>query len=120
MLSYLSRRSKPIRLTRVYGKNPLQIKAGTRIRQKRCTSNAVSHCLQNIAADPTMPAMQIVNVAPDARENTWIASLRVQDGLADVETPTTILVEVEHQGESPRDDVLVSLFVDDVEVAAKG
>jgi len=75
--------------------------------------------LQNIAADPTMPAMQIVNVAPHARENTWIASLRVQDGLADVETPTTILVEVEHQGVSPRDDVLVSLFVDDVEVAAK-
>jgi hypothetical protein len=75
--------------------------------------------LQSIAADPSMPAMQIVNVAPDDRENTWIASLRVQDGLADVETPTTILVEVEHQGELPREDVLVSLFVDDVEVAAK-
>ncbi|MAD80942.1 MAG: BatA domain-containing protein [Pirellulaceae bacterium] len=75
--------------------------------------------LQNIAADPTMPPMQIVNVAPDVRENSWIASLRVQDGLADVETPTTILVEVEHQGESPREDVLVSLFVDDVEVTAK-
>jgi hypothetical protein len=66
-----------------------------------------------------MPAMQIVNVAPDARENTWIAALRVQDGLADVETPTTILVEVEHQGEAPREDVLVTLFVDDMEVAAK-
>lgn len=75
--------------------------------------------LQSIASDPTMPAMQIVNVAPDTRENTWIASLRVQDGLADVETPTTILVEVEHQGESPRSDVLVTLFVDDLEVAAK-
>lgn len=75
--------------------------------------------LQSIAADPSMPAMQIVNIAPDARENTWIASLRVQDGLADIETPTTILVEVEHQGESPRQNVLVTLFVDDMEVAAK-
>ena len=75
--------------------------------------------LQGIASDAKIPAMQIVNVAPDTRENTWIASLQVQDGLADVETPTTILVEVEHQGESPRQNVLVSLFVDDVEVAAK-
>ncbi len=75
--------------------------------------------LRGIAADPTMPPMQIVNVAPDVRENTWIASLRVQDGLADIETPTTILVEVEHQGESPREDLLVSLFVDGLEVASK-
>lgn len=81
---------------------------------------AVWNDLENVATDTEMPAMQIVNVAPDnVRENTWIASLRVQDGLADVETPTTILVEVEHQGEAPRSDVLVTLFVDDMEVAAK-
>ena len=38
--------------------------------------------------------MQVVDVAPAEWENTWIADLRVQDGLADVETPTTVVVEI--------------------------
>ena len=38
--------------------------------------------LQGIASDAKIPAMQIVNVAPDTRENTWIASLQVQIGRA--------------------------------------
>ncbi len=75
--------------------------------------------LANLATDTSLPSLQIVNVAPTERDNTWIASLRVQDGLADVETPTTILVEVEHQGEAARQDVVVTLFVDGMEIAAK-
>lgn len=42
--------------------------------------------------------MQVVDVAPSDWENTWISDLRVQDGLADVETPTTIVVELRHHG----------------------
>src|SRR4029450_6235919 len=45
-----------------------------------------------------LPAMQVVNVAPTEWENTWIADLRVQDGLADVETPATVIVELQHRG----------------------
>ena len=41
-----------------------------------------------------LPPMQVVDVAPAEWENTWISDLRVQDGLADVETPTTIVVEL--------------------------
>ena len=66
-----------------------------------------------------LPAMQVVDVAPGEWENTWIADLRVQDGLADVETPATIIVHVEHQGSSPRRDLEVKLSMGDVELGAK-
>jgi len=66
-----------------------------------------------------LPPMQIVNVAPDDYENTWIADVRIQDGLADVETPTKFVVDLRHIGGSPRNDVQVSLWVDDAQVATK-
>jgi hypothetical protein len=58
-----------------------------------------------------LPAMQLVDVAPDEWENSWIADLRVQDGLADIETPATVIVEIEHRGPAPREDVQVTLAV---------
>jgi hypothetical protein len=66
-----------------------------------------------------LPPMQVVNVAPDDYENTWISDVRIQDGLADVETPTKFVVELRHSGQNPRNDVQVSLWVDNAEVATK-
>lgn len=66
-----------------------------------------------------MPPIQVVDIsAPDA-QNTWISAFRVQDGVADVETPTTFLVEIRYDGPAPRPDVEVQLIVDDQPVAAK-
>jgi hypothetical protein len=56
-----------------------------------------------------LPPIQAVSVAPPQWENTWIVDLRVQDGLADVETPTTIVVTVAHRGSSPRRDLQITL-----------
>ena len=66
-----------------------------------------------------LPAMQLVNIAPDAVENTWISDLRLEDDLADVETPAKFVVQVRHEGASPRHDVQVSLWVDNAEVGTK-
>ena len=65
------------------------------------------------------PEMQLVNVAAESRENTWISDLRIEDGLADVETPTTFIVELRHEGPQTRDDLRVSLSIDGTEVASK-
>jgi len=56
--------------------------------------------------------MQIVNIAPDEFENSWISDVRIQDGLADVETPTKFVVDLRHTGHSPRHDVQVGLWVE--------
>jgi hypothetical protein len=66
-----------------------------------------------------LPAMQIVNVAPDDYENSWVSDVRIQDDIADVETPTKLVVDVKHVGNNPRHDVQVSLWVDKAEVATK-
>ncbi len=65
------------------------------------------------------PAMQVVSISPDDSGNTWISDIRVQDGLADVETPTKFVVDLRHNGIGDRNDVQVSLWVDGAEVAAK-
>lgn len=66
-----------------------------------------------------LPPLQVVNVAPDDYENTWVADVRIQDGIADVETPTKFVVDLRHMGDNPRHDVQVSLWVDNAEVATK-
>lgn len=66
-----------------------------------------------------LPSLQVVDVSPDDWENTWVSDLRIQDGVADIETPTTFIVEVRHEGASSRHDVQVTLSVDDIEVASK-
>ena len=65
------------------------------------------------------PAMQVVSVSPDDTENTWISDVRIEDELADVETPTRFVVDVRHSGLGPRNDVQVGLWVDGAEVASK-
>jgi hypothetical protein len=66
-----------------------------------------------------LPPMQVVDVAPADWENTWIADVRVQDGLADIETPATVIVEVEHRGAAPRRDVQVTLALGDTVLGEK-
>ncbi|MCE9525154.1 MAG: BatA domain-containing protein [Planctomycetales bacterium] len=58
-----------------------------------------------------LPAMQVVDVSLPNPKNTWIADLRVQDGLADVETPSTIVVQVQYSGLDARRDVPVKLYL---------
>lgn len=53
---------------------------------------------------------RILATAP--RENTWVAGLRLQDGLADIETPATVLVELGYQGLARPRNVLVELWLD--------
>ncbi|QDU27930.1 hypothetical protein ETAA8_30210 [Anatilimnocola aggregata] len=66
---------------------------------------------------------QLVAVAPAGTaadwENTWIADLRVQDGLADIETPTTIQVVLQHQGGVARQDIQVKLSYGDTVIGER-
>jgi hypothetical protein len=75
--------------------------------------------LRNSDVLKDLPAMQVVDVAPGEWENTWIADLRVQDGLADVETPATVVVELQHRGQAPRRDVQVTLTMGDTVLGEK-
>ncbi len=63
--------------------------------------------------------VQVVALGERQTTNTWISDFRLQDGIADVESPATFVVQVRHAGEEPRDDVEVSLVVDGVEVGNK-
>ncbi|MFM9115945.1 MAG: BatA domain-containing protein [Planctomycetota bacterium] len=66
-----------------------------------------------------LPALQVVQVKADAWDNSWISDLRVPDGLADTETPTTMVVEVQHRGSQPRRDVQVTLWIDERPIASQ-
>jgi hypothetical protein len=45
-----------------------------------------------------LPPVQVVEVASESHDNAWISNLTLQDGLADIETPSTIVVEVQQRG----------------------
>jgi hypothetical protein len=62
--------------------------------------------------EPDVPHLQFVDVETDMRENTWVASVGVADGVADADTPATIVAEIRHCGQQPRGDVRVTLWVD--------
>ena len=66
-----------------------------------------------------LPALQVVQVRADSWDNSWISDVRVPDGLADTETPTTIVVEVQHRGSQPRRDVQVTLWIDERPIASQ-
>jgi len=73
----------------------------------------------NPEAAENWPDLQVVAVAPDKVENSWIADFRLRDGVADVETPATFVVRVRHQGDSPRRDLQVTLSIDGKAVDSK-
>lgn len=61
---------------------------------------------------------QFVKIGPDERENTWISEFKLQDDVADPETPSTFVAKVRHQGESER-KLNIRLMVDGVETASR-
>lgn len=65
------------------------------------------------------PPMQIVDVGAGEGDNTWVANLQLQDGLADIETPTTIVVTVAHSGSQPRQNIQVTLSLGDTVIGEK-
>ena len=66
-----------------------------------------------------LPELQIVRIADEAPENVWISEFQIQDGIADIETPSTFLAMVDCQGPEPLKDVQVALAVDGVSVASQ-
>lgn len=67
----------------------------------------------------TVPEMQVVSVPPAEFDNTWVESLRLEDGVADTESPATLTCVVRHEGKEPRAAVQVVLAVDGAEVATE-
>jgi len=63
--------------------------------------------------------LQVVALAPEETENTWIDDFRVQDAIADLETPALFCAVVRHEGRRARPDVAVTLSIDGVEVQSK-
>jgi hypothetical protein len=60
-----------------------------------------------------LPApMEVLQVAPDEVNNAWVADLRIRDGLADLQTPATLVATLGYQGPATRRDVQVTLTID--------
>jgi hypothetical protein len=67
-----------------------------------------------------VPDLQIVQIALDDKPaNAWIADFRVQDDIADVETPTIFTATIRYDGPAPRKDVEIALSTDGARVAAQ-
>ena len=66
-----------------------------------------------------LPEMQVVHIGPDALENAWVADFRLQDGIADIETPTAFYATIRYEGAAPKSNVQVSLEVDGSSVASR-
>ncbi|MBI4606336.1 MAG: BatA domain-containing protein, partial [Planctomycetes bacterium] len=65
------------------------------------------------------PVLDVVDVSAVDPENSWVADLRLPDGVADAETPAVLAAEVRHEGRAPRPGVPVTLEVDRVAVASR-
>lgn len=66
-----------------------------------------------------LPEMQVVHIGPDSIENAWVADFRLQDGIADVESPTTFNATIRYDGPNPKSNVQVSLEVDGSSIASR-
>ena len=63
-----------------------------------------------------LPDLQVVAVTPDENENSWIADFRLQDGIADLDTPALFTAVVRHEGPAARRAVEVKLTINGSEV----
>lgn len=63
--------------------------------------------------------LQIVDVAPRQRDNTWVGEIGVQDGFAEARTQTTIHVTVQRSGGNAVRHAEVSLLVDEQLVGSR-
>lgn len=66
-----------------------------------------------------LPEMQVVHIGADTVENAWVADFRLQDGIADIETPTAFYATIRYDGPAPKSNVQVSLEVDGSSVASR-
>lgn len=64
------------------------------------------------------PEIQVVAVAAPDRDNSWVDSLRIDDGVADTLSEAALTAVVRHEAAAPRSGVRVALLVDGVEAAA--
>jgi hypothetical protein len=55
---------------------------------------------------------QAVRITPDDIENTWVEDIRIEDGIADTQSPAKITALLRHIGVAARESVQVSLKVD--------
>ena len=68
----------------------------------------------------SLPDVQIVQVGPDETPaNAWVADFRLQDDIADVETPAVFTTSIRYDGPSPRKNVEAVLSIDGLRVAAQ-
>ncbi|MEO8495972.1 MAG: BatA domain-containing protein, partial [Planctomycetota bacterium] len=63
--------------------------------------------------------LQIVDVSPRQRDNTWVADIEVQDGFAEARTQSTIRVVVERSGGNAVRHAEVALLVDEQLVGSR-
>jgi len=63
--------------------------------------------------------IQVVQVPPDSTDNTWVESLRLEEGVADLGSPALFTAVIRHEGASARPGVRVGLAIDGDEVAGK-
>ncbi len=65
--------------------------------------------------------LHVVPVAPrdEERENAWVAEVKLQDDLADLQSPAVFLASIRFEGHAPRNGVQVALDVDGVTVATQ-
>jgi len=63
--------------------------------------------------------LQIVDIAPRQRDNTWVAEIGVQDGFAEARTQSTIRVTVQRSGGNSVRHAEVSLLVDEQLVGSR-
>jgi len=66
-----------------------------------------------------LPEMQLVEVVPESAENIWIADFQLQDGLADIGTPATLVATVQGASLAAAQDVQVSLEIEGATAATK-
>jgi hypothetical protein len=60
--------------------------------------------------------MQVVDVSASKPTNSWISDFRLEVGIADASVPAVFTVRVRHEGDAPRKDARVALWVGGREV----
>jgi hypothetical protein len=66
-----------------------------------------------------LPEFQVVDLSATDPANAWVASVELEDGVADTLSPAKVIARVCYAGREPRENVQVSLWVDDEEVASQ-
>lgn len=63
--------------------------------------------------------VQLLRIPVEKIENVWVSDFRLQDGIADTETPAVFLATVRHAGDQPMTNLRVALSINGEEVASR-